>query len=97
MKWFDYGKGIKSWCNLPEDGAIEQAINVSKLPFLFKYVALMPDTHEGYGVPIGGVIALKNAVIPNAVGVDIGCGMLACQLDIEGITTENNDINGETT
>jgi len=89
MKWFDYGKGIKSWCNLPEDGAIEQAINVSKLPFLFKYVALMPDTHEGYGVPIGGVIALKNAVIPNAVGVDIGCGMLACQLDIEGITTEN--------
>ena len=88
MKWLDYGKGIKSWCNSPEDGAIEQAKNVANLPFLFKYVALMPDTHEGYGVPIGGVIALKNAVIPNAVGVDIGCGMLACQLDIEGIDIE---------
>jgi tRNA-splicing ligase RtcB len=89
MKWLDYGKGIKSWCNYPEDGAIEQAKNVAGLPFLFKYVALMPDTHEGYGVPIGGVIALKNAIIPNAVGVDIGCGMLACQLDVEGITIEN--------
>lgn len=41
------------------------------LPFIFKQVCLMPDTHQGYGMPIGGVIATKNVVIPNAVGVDI--------------------------
>jgi tRNA-splicing ligase RtcB len=88
MKFYEINKGIKSWCNEPEDGAIEQAGNAASLPFLFKYVALMPDTHEGYGVPIGAVLALKNAVIPNAVGVDIGCGMLASKMDIEGIDTD---------
>ena len=63
---------IKSWCNEPELEAITQALNLSSLPFIFKQVCLMPDTHCGYGMPIGGVIACKNAVIPNAVGVDIG-------------------------
>ena len=66
---------IKSWCNTPEDGCIEQAKNLANLPFLFKHVALMPDTHQGYGMPIGGVIAAQHVIIPNAVGVDIGCGM----------------------
>lgn len=68
-------KPIKTWCMNPEEGAIEQAANLSKLPFLFKHVALMPDTHQGYGMPIGGVIATDGVVVPNAVGVDIGCGM----------------------
>jgi len=78
MKIFE-GKNvpIKSWCDNPEEGAIEQAKNLSNLPFIFKQVCLMPDVHQGYGMPIGGVIACKNAVIPNAVGVDIGCGMCA--------------------
>jgi tRNA-splicing ligase RtcB len=66
---------IKSWCNNPEDTAIEQAKNLARLPFAFKQICLMPDTHQGYGMPIGGVLATENVVIPNAVGVDIGCGM----------------------
>lgn len=54
---------------------LEQALNLADLPFLHKWVALMPDTHMGYGMPIGGVIAARGAIIPNAVGMDIGCGM----------------------
>lgn len=66
---------IKSWCMNPEEGAIEQAKNLANLPFIHKHIALMPDTHLGYGMPIGGVMATEGVVIPNAVGVDIGCGM----------------------
>lgn len=76
---------IKSWCNNPEEGAIKQAQNLATLPFVFKQVCLMPDTHQGYGMPIGGVIATKGVVIPNAVGVDIGCGMCAVQTSLTDI------------
>ena len=58
-----------------EANCLEQACNLSRLPFLHKWVCLMPDTHAGKGMPIGGVIAAKDVIIPNAVGVDIGCGM----------------------
>ena len=58
-----------------EDTCMEQAYHLMQLPFLHKWVCLMPDTHAGMGMPIGGVIAAKGVVIPNAVGVDIGCGM----------------------
>lgn len=77
MKYFneDNALVIKSWCENPEDSAIEQAKNLSRLPFAFKQICLMPDTHQGYGMPIGGVLATKDVIIPNAVGVDIGCGM----------------------
>lgn len=68
-------KPIVSWCPELEAGAQEQAERLASLPFIFKHVALMPDCHQGYGMPIGGVIACENVVIPNAVGVDIGCGM----------------------
>ena len=51
--------------------------NVSRLPCLFKHVALMPDAHLGKGSMVGSVIATKDAVIPATVGVDIGCGMMA--------------------
>lgn len=79
---------IKSWCNNPEEGAIEQAKNLANLPFIFRQVCLMPDTHQGYGMPIGGVIATNGVVVPNAVGVDIGCGMCAVKtnLNINNIT-----------
>jgi tRNA-splicing ligase RtcB len=60
-----------------EPEAIEQAKNLASLPFAHHHIALMPDCHSGYGMPIGGVLATKNVVIPNAVGVDIGCGMLS--------------------
>jgi tRNA-splicing ligase RtcB len=86
MKYIDTEKVIiKSWCNNPEEGAIQQAKNLANLPFIFKQVCLMPDTHEGYGMPIGGVIATDNVIIPNAVGVDIGCGMLAVKTSLQGI------------
>ncbi len=74
---------IKSWCENPEDGAIKQAVNMANLPFAFKHIALMPDTHQGFGMPIGGVLATENVIIPNAVGVDIGCGMCALKTNIQ--------------
>lgn len=74
---YDQKVPIKLWLDDIEDGALEQAKNLSRLGFIFKHVAIMPDSHQGYGMPIGGVIALDGVVIPNAVGVDIGCGMCA--------------------
>lgn len=68
---------IKSWTNVIEDSALVQILNLANLPFAFRHVAIMPDVHAGYGMPIGGVLATKGVVIPNAVGVDIGCGMYA--------------------
>ncbi|HQL67122.1 MAG TPA: RtcB family protein [Caldisericia bacterium] len=83
MKVFSTHKfPVKSWCPDVEDGALAQAENLANLPFLFKHVALMPDCHQGYGMPIGGVIATKGVVIPNAVGVDIGCGMSAVRTSV---------------
>ena len=86
MKWEKFEEGymrpIKSWCENCEYGAVAQAINLAKHPALFGHVALMPDAHQGYGMPIGGVVAADNAVIPAAVGVDIGCGMVATETDI---------------
>lgn len=79
---------IKSWCNEPESGAVKQAFNLSSLPFIFKQVCLMPDTHQGYGMPIGGVIATKGVIIPNAVGVDIGCGMCAMKTSLTELYPE---------
>ena len=70
-------KPIKLWLEDIEEGALEQAKNLANLPFIFKHIAIMPDSHQGYGMPIGGVMATKDVVVPNAVGVDIGCGMCA--------------------
>lgn len=70
---------IKTWLDEVDEKTLEQAKNLANLPFVYKWVCLMPDAHCGYGMPIGGVIATKGVVIPNAVGVDIGCGMMAVQ------------------
>jgi len=58
-----------------EKSCLDQAYHLADLPFIHKWVCLMPDTHTGKGMPIGGVIATEGVIIPNAVGVDIGCGM----------------------
>ena len=58
-----------------EEDCLKQAINLSKLPFAFRNIFLASDTHMGYGCPIGGVFATESVIIPNAVGVDISCGM----------------------
>ncbi len=75
------GIDIKSWANDIEDGALHQACNLASLPFAYKHIALMPDVHEGFGMPIGGVLAAAEMIIPNGVGVDIGCGVLAVKTD----------------
>lgn len=68
---------VKIWASDVEESAMEQIVNLTKLPFLYHHLAIMPDVHAGMGMPIGGVLATVDAVIPNAVGVDIGCGMCA--------------------
>ena len=75
------GVPIKHWTRgvQLEDTAHEQLRNVAMLPFIHKHVAAMPDVHWGIGATIGSVIATKGAIIPAAVGVDIGCGMMAVQ------------------
>jgi tRNA-splicing ligase RtcB len=78
----DKQRPIKMWLDDLEEGALKQTNHLAQLPFCFKHVAIMPDAHQGYGMPIGGVLATEGVVIPNAVGVDIGCGMCALETDI---------------
>src|SRR5213592_1894469 len=70
---------VKIWSDLSrvESQAMAQLVNASNLPCVFKHIAVMPDVHVGIGATVGSVIPTKNAIIPAAVGVDIGCGMLA--------------------
>ena len=89
---YDAGKEavpIKAWTEgVPvEYGAINQLMNTARLPFIFKHVAAMPDVHVGIGATVGSVIPTKGAIIPAAVGVDIGCGMVAVRL--AGVTQED--------
>lgn len=79
---------IKLWLDEIEQGALDQSINLANLPFVFKHIAIMPDCHQGYGMPIGGVLATKGVVIPNAVGVDIGCGMCAVKTNLTDISRD---------
>lgn len=74
---------VKLWLEDIEEGALEQAKDLANLPFTFRHVAIMPDSHQGYGMPIGGVLPTQGAIIPNAVGVDIGCGMLAVKTNLK--------------
>ena len=75
------GVPIKAWTKgVPiEDAARKQLLNVAQLPFVYKWVAAMPDVHWGIGATVGSVIPTVGAVIPAAVGVDIGCGMMAAK------------------
>lgn len=95
MKWEDTRLGklpVKSWCDRVEPGALEQAGHLANHPKLFRHVALMPDCHVGFGMPIGGVAAFCDAVIPNAVGVDIGCGMCAVRSDLPAHAVSRDQI-----
>ena len=76
---------IKLWTETIEPNALRQAKNLANFPYSFKHVAIMPDVHEGYGMPIGGVLAVKKVIIPHAVGVDIGCGVCALKSSIKKI------------
>lgn len=76
---------IKMWndgINIEEE-AIQQLKNLSEMPFIYQHIAVMPDAHWGRGSTVGTVIATEGAIIPAAVGVDIGCGMCACRLNFK--------------
>src|ERR671935_366929 len=78
------GVPIKAWTKgvQLEDQAKGQLLNVAQLPFVFKWIAAMPDVHWGIGATVGSVIPTRGAIIPAAVGVDIGCGMMAVQTSL---------------
>jgi tRNA-splicing ligase RtcB len=74
--------GLLSWASDIEDATLEQAAKTARLPFVVGHVALMPDAHVGFGSTVGSVIPTEGAVIPAAIGVDIGCGMIAARTDL---------------
>jgi len=74
---------IKLWLDEIDENTLQQAKNLANLPFAFKHISLMPDAHSGYGMPIGGVMAAEGVIVPNAVGVDIGCGMCAVKTNLK--------------
>ncbi|MDP2098032.1 MAG: RtcB family protein [Methylobacter sp.] len=73
---------VKIWTDDVDERSIEQLSNIASMPFIHHHVAAMPDVHLGIGATIGSVIATHKAIIPAAVGVDLGCGMLACRLSL---------------
>ena len=73
---------VRTWWNEIAPDAVLQAERTARLPVVVGHVALMPDAHVGIGATIGSVIPTENAIIPAAVGVDIGCGMMAVETDI---------------
>jgi len=83
---------IKHWTKgvQLEDQAHEQLKNIASLPFIHKHVAAMPDVHWGMGATIGSVIATKGAIVPAAVGVDIGCGMMAVKTSLTASDLPDN-------
>lgn len=86
MKVIDTEKiPIKMWLNDIEETALQQAKNLANLPFAYKWISIMPDSHSGYGMPIGGVMATNGVIVPNAVGKDQGCGMRAMKTSLENV------------
>ncbi len=87
-----HGVPVKAWTEgVPfEDEAREQVLNVARLPFVHKWVAVMPDVHAGKGATIGSVIPTTGAIIPAAVGVDIGCGMMAAETTLSANALPDN-------
>ena len=96
MNPLNIGPNVLSW--LPaeqiEDSAMQQIENLSRMPFIFKHVAVMPDCHFGMGATVGSVIPTNRAIIPAAVGVDIGCGMIAVKTPLtrEALPEDLSDI-----
>jgi len=88
---FDKGRvPVKVWTDTVEPQAIQQLLNVAQLPIVHGHVAAMPDVHSGIGATVGSVIATRQAVIPAAVGVDIGCGMNAVRLTLSAKDLPDN-------
>jgi RNA-splicing ligase RtcB len=78
-----YGEGeVRSWASILEYDCLQQAQAISRVPIVQGYVALMPDAHFGFGPPVGSAIITHGGVMPYAVGVDIGCGMIAVETNL---------------
>ena len=86
----DAGIPIRYFVERLEPGAQQQAEFCARLPHAFHHIAVMPDAHQGYAMPVGGVMAMRGAVMPNAVGVDIGCGMIAARTPISCRSVRND-------
>ncbi len=80
---------IKAWLEDLEPGALRQAKNLANFPFAFSHIAIMSDAHQGYGMPIGGVMATEGVIVPNAVGLDIGCGVRALKTNLLEINRDS--------
>lgn len=85
---------VKIWTDEVDDKSRQQLTNIASLPFIHHHVAAMPDVHLGIGATIGSVIATHKAIIPAAVGVDIGCGMVACRLSITADDLDEKSLRG---
>ena len=77
---------VRIWTEDVTHDAVQQLEHVAHLPFVYPYVAAMPDVHPGIGATVGSVIPTRDAIVPAAVGVDIGCGMIATRLSIDATT-----------
>lgn len=82
--WNKINRGVdaKVWADDLDENTTDQILNIASMPFVHKHVAIMPDAHLGIGCTIGTVLPTKRAIIPAAVGVDIGCGMMAVQTNL---------------
>ena len=87
-----YGVPIKAWTRgvAMEEQARKQLTNISQLPIVFRHVAVMPDVHFGIGATVGSVVPTQGAIIPAAVGVDIGCGMMAVETSVTASQLPDN-------
>jgi tRNA-splicing ligase RtcB len=83
---------VKIWTDEVDEKSKQQLANIASLPFIHHHVAAMPDVHLGIGATIGSVIATHKAIIPAAVGVDIGCGMVACRLSLTANDIEEKSL-----
>ena len=77
-------KRLMNWASILDDQTRQQAVTASGMPFIYPHIALMPDAHLGKGATVGSVIPTLGAIIPAAVGVDIGCGMMAVRSQFHG-------------
>src|SRR3954464_4755223 len=84
---------VKVYTGEVEAAARQQLVNISRLPIVHHHVAAMPDVHLGIGATVGSVIPTVRAVIPAAVGVDIGCGMMAARLSLTGNDFSEKKLN----
>src|SRR3954468_7989606 len=84
---------LLNWASILEPGTREQAERTAAMPFIHPHMALMPDAHLGLGATVGSVIPTVGAIIPAAVGVDIGCGMIAVRTQFDAADLTGTDLS----